>query len=327
MRIELPLEVLGLLAPILSWVEASEEVRLPGRRHRRPRGVAERQQGWLSRELPTYSRDTLDEILERARETAGTHYGAPRPPLWARAGARDAVRGLSPERDYDLMRVFLRLGDRYFEWNGYKLRVRVGHLGELHELAARFPVAHLIRHTHARAVAGAHLSHRRARLLPERLSALQTASRSLRAVVGRGLSEGHLHLWGVPSADEVWADHLLSRPATGALRRFSSPERQLLRLGRFALGSMAFGTLMAIHRDPFFEHALARSEPGNEGRQIRATASAKERSRGASRPSAYSPDSMSSIEPPTRRSRSCAPAVCAGTSTARPATSSTAAVR
>ncbi|MCP3961149.1 MAG: hypothetical protein GY719_25160 [bacterium] len=260
MKIKLPLEVLGRLAPLLSWVEAAEDVRLPGRGHRRARRFEERPRAWLRRELPTYSRDTLDEILE---QTEAPEDGW-RPPPWWTAVWDDGTEKIGPYRHYDLAAMLGRLGQRYFDWTGSKLRVRVGLLEELHELAARFPAAHLIRHTHARAVSRGYLSARRARQLPERLSALHTESRSLRAVVERGLSEGHLHLWGVTSADEVWADHLLSRPASGRLSRFSSRERQLLRLGRAAMGALALAVLMARHRDSLFEEMLARRRPGSD---------------------------------------------------------------
>ena len=51
--------------------------------------------------------------------------------------------------------------------------------------------------------------------MPEQLGLLHTSSHALRSVVNRGLAEGHLHLWGVLTADETWADHLLKPPPPG----------------------------------------------------------------------------------------------------------------
>ncbi len=260
MRIELPLEVLGLLAPLLSWVEANEETRLPGRGHRRSRRFHERPLAWLRRELPTYSRDTLDEILEQIEKPNAR----PSPPWWTPVWS-DGTEKIGPFHSYDLAEALGRLNRRYFNWTGNKLRVRVGRLEELHELSARFPAAHLIRHTHARAIARGFLAPQRASELPERLSALHTESRGLRAVVERGLSDCHLHLWGVTSADEVWADHLLSRPAPGRLQSFSSRERQLLRLGRSAVGALALAVLMARHRERLFESLLDSRRSATDG--------------------------------------------------------------
>ncbi|MCP4655689.1 MAG: hypothetical protein GY856_09750, partial [bacterium] len=244
MKIRLPLEVLGLVAPVLTWVEGREPIRLPRRGQPRDSSIEEAEEAWLRRELPTYSRDTVDEILQLTRDDAD-------PPAadWLSRG--DARRQpMVPPADYDLATAFDRLGDRYFQWNGNELCVRAGRLEELHELGSRFPVCHLIRHRHARASIEGFLTQRRALELPERLGALPSASRSLRVLIERGLSEGHIHFWGVTHADEVWANHLLAPPAAGKGGELSAAEIRLLQLGRFSLRILALAILLAKRRIP-----------------------------------------------------------------------------
>ncbi len=247
-RVELPLEVLGLVAPILAWVEYSQNRYLPqrGRKGRSLFDVA--QEGWLRQELPSYSLDTVDEILELARRTRRRRRSPS--PIWP--VARGAVNrpAMAPPPGYDLADVLGRLGKRYFQWSSNELCVKAGMLEEIHELGTRLPVCHLIRHAHAQAVVEDMLSRRRVLAMPEQLGALPTASRSLRVVVERGLSEGHLHFWGVTHVDEVWANHLLGRPIPRRLRPFAAPEVRLLRLGRFSVRILALAVLFALRPTP-----------------------------------------------------------------------------
>ncbi|HSK77595.1 MAG TPA: hypothetical protein VLQ45_14180 [Thermoanaerobaculia bacterium] len=238
MRSNLPLEVLGLMGPVLSWIEGTEGLRLPQSWLVDGIHPKEREQGWLLRELPTYSYDNVDEILKLRRKEGSEDW---RPPLWVKRARRE----VAPPADFDLMEAFGRLGERYFRWNSSELRVQEGRLEELHELALRFPVAHLIRSMHARVVAAGHLSAERALDLPEHLSLLHTSSHGLWTVVHRGVSEGHMHLWGVMSADEVWADHLLEALTPEALKGFSPEERRLLVLSRACVRLLALGVLFA----------------------------------------------------------------------------------
>lgn len=237
MRPQLPLEVLGLMGPILSWVEGGEELRLPKQWIGGGLAPAARERAWLIRELPTYSYDTVDEVVRMARRGRA----APsRPRAWT--SSRPRWR-LEPPEDYFLPDVFRRLAKRYFRWSGSDLRVRAGLMEEVHELSLRFPVGHLVRHAHARAVAAGFLRAERALDLPEQLSALHTTSRGLKTVVDRGVSEGHLHFWGVTSADEAWADHLLQELGTGIFERFSPAELRLLTLSRYGARLLALGLL------------------------------------------------------------------------------------
>lgn len=226
------------MSPVLSWIEGTEGLRLPQSWLVDGIPPEEREQGWLLRELPAYSYDNVDEILTLGRREGSEDR---RPPLWMKRARRE----VAPPADYDLMEAFGRLGERYFRWNSSELRVQEGRLEELHELALRFPVAHLIRSMHARAVAAGHLSAERAIDLPEPLSLLHTSSHGLWTVVHRGVSEGHMHLWGVMSADEVWADHLLETLTPEALKGFPSEERRLLLLSRACVRLLALGLLFA----------------------------------------------------------------------------------
>jgi len=239
MKIRLPLEVLGFVAPVLTWVERRERLRLPRRGQPRDSSLEEAEKAWLRHVLPTYSHDTVDEILQLTRGAAD-----PPPADWLSRGD-DRRQPMVPPADYDLTTAFDHLGDRYFQWNGNELCVRAGRLEELHELGSRFPLCHLIRHRHASALTEGFLTPRRALELPERLSALPSASRSLRVLIERGLSEGHLHFWGVTHADEVWANHLLARPAAGKGGELSAAETRLLQLGRFSLRILALALLLA----------------------------------------------------------------------------------
>ncbi len=249
MRSDLPLEVLGLLAPVLSWVEGHEGIGLPQRGRERQPAFGQRQEAWLHDELPIYSRDTIDEILELRTDPDAAEARELPQTTW-RSSTRSSLHPVSPPRGYDLAPVLRRLCRRYLDWNGNELCVRAGLMEELHLLAARVPLCHLIRYRHAKAVLRGWMSPHVALDLPDRLGALHSASRSLRAVVERGVGEGHLHLWGVLSADETWADHLLGKRPIGRLRRFREPDSKLFRLGRVALSTLAIAVLRAAQPSP-----------------------------------------------------------------------------
>lgn len=238
---ELPLQVYGLVAPVLCWVEGSEGYRLPETWMGGELTVEDRERAWLTRELPTYSQDSLDEIrhLDRDREEGIDRQTATRRLL---SGRRSAM---SPPEGYDLQMVFEELSQRYFQWSGNELAIRSERLVELHELALRFPVRHLIRYRHARAVAHGVLTADRALELPEQMGRLHTTSQGIRAVVERGLTEGHLHLGGVTSADEGWADHLLRKISGEDLEGFGREEQRLLTLSRAAVRLLALALLHA----------------------------------------------------------------------------------
>lgn len=250
MKSQLPLEVLGLVGPILCWIEGSERVELPETWMGPKFGIDERIDAWLVQELPNYSRDNIAEIRWLARESShrseeedlvAMRTRTPRMPLGDARGVR-----LSPPQGYDLSDVFDRLGERYFEWSGNELSIRWRMVEELHELALRFPVRHLIRYRHARAVASRVVKLDRALELPEQLSRLHSTSQGIRAVVERGLAEGHVHLWGVMSADEVWADHVLRRLSLKNLERFPEHEQRLILLSRMASRLVALAVVYAV---------------------------------------------------------------------------------
>jgi hypothetical protein len=199
----------------------------------------ERVRGWLVRELPTYSWDSIEEIqrLARRRSTGGT-------PSWQyELTAPHLTSGMEPPRGYDLADAFERLSERYFQWSGNELSVTAQRVEELHEVALRFPVRFLIRYRHARAVATGILAADEALELPVQMSRLHSTAQSIRAVIERGLTEGHLHLWGVTSADESWADHLLRPISQGSLAGFSKEHERLLILSRCAVRMLALGLL------------------------------------------------------------------------------------
>ena len=237
MRSSLPMEVLGLVSPILSWVEGSERLRLP--QHWLPdMPLHTREQAWLLRELPTYSYDNVDEILQLRNELVGGR---------GQGSRSSRERGLpAPPPEFSLSKMFERLGNRYFVWNGNELSAREGLLNELHELAVRFPVGHLIRFRHAEAVGSGLLSSERAFRQPEQLGLLHSTSYGLRTVINRGLSEGHMHLWGVTNAEDGWADQLLKHLTPGALEAVQAEERRLLILGRTAVRLLALGVLHEV---------------------------------------------------------------------------------
>lgn len=238
MSSKLPLKVLSQTGPILCWIEGSEGLRFPETWQTSGLPLEAREQAWLLHELPTYSFDNVDEVLSLAR-------GKSRRKSRRLPSELAEQRRLSPPAGYDLARAFRELAERYFRWSGSELTVREGKMEELHELALRFPVVHLVRRLHADAVVRGALSAERALDLPEQPSLLHTASHGLRTMVHRGVSEGHLHLWGVTSAGEVWADHLLQPLAPEFLASFRAEDLRLLRLSRAGVSLLALAVLVA----------------------------------------------------------------------------------
>lgn len=242
MRSNLPLAVLGAVSPILSWIEGTDGLRFPESWLVDGIPPGERERAWLVRELPTYSYDNVDEIIDLDRQALGPRWKERRPGTWAKRVPRE----VAPPPGYDLAATFQRLGERYFRWNSSELCVQEWRMEELHELALRFPVAHLIRSVHARAVSAGYLAEERALDLPEQLSLLHTSSHGLRTVVHRGVSEGHMHFSGVITAGEVWADHLLQTVTPAAIRGFSLQDQRLLGLSRAGVRLLALGVLLAL---------------------------------------------------------------------------------
>lgn len=237
MRIELPLEVLGRLGPILSWVEGMESLSWPTTWISDAVDRHERERAWLVRELPTFSFDTVDAVIDLARS-----------PKDGRSRTRRGFGGrivhdLSPPASYDLVAVFDRLAQRYFIWNGGAVCVRAGRMEELHELSLRFPVGHLIRHAHGHAVSRGWAKEWEALHLPEQVGLLPSNSYPLRTVVRSGLTEGHLHLMGVSNAEENWADNLLQTYSADALQGFKTNEKRLILLNRYAGRILALAVL------------------------------------------------------------------------------------
>lgn len=237
----LPLEILGVVGPILCWVEGVQRPGLPESWYSSNCSFEDRVRAWLMRDLPTYSFDTLDEIIRLARDRR-------RPcdfPLEPRR-AKDRLSPMAPPEGFDLVYMFHRLFDRYLQWTGNELCIREGRIVELHELAMRFPVRHLIRYCHADAVVRGYISIRRALELPVQMSQLHITSQGLRTVVEQGVSEGHLHLNGVINADESWADHLLRRLTPGVKDSFTPEADRLLVLSRTAVRLLAIGVLYSF---------------------------------------------------------------------------------
>lgn len=237
----LPLEVLGLMGPLLCWVEGIQRPGVPESWYAQNFSFEERLQGWLMRELPTYSYDNLQEIIKLAGDLRmPSNY--PGEPL----RSKYRKNTMAPPPGFDLVYIFHRLSRRYFQWAGNELCIRDGRMVELHELAMRFPVRHLIQYCHADAVARGYMSFEHVFELPVHMSQLHTTYQGLRTVVEHGLSEGHLHLNGIVSADECWTDHLLRRLAPGARDGFTPEANRLLVLSRTAVRLLAIGVLYSF---------------------------------------------------------------------------------
>ncbi len=247
---ELPLEVIGLTAPLLCWVEGESGPRLPEAGTGSLLSAKEREERWLVGQLPTASLDKIEEIVAMARQPrAGV---SPSPEQQRKLvletrkrapGARSNVPRLEPQKDVDLATVLSRLSRRYLVWSGGQVCIREGRMEELHELSLRLPVAHLIRQVHAEAVVADFIAADRAMELPEQVSLLPSNSYSLRTVVKRGLSEGHLHLNGVTNATDVWNQALLARRGLGTEGRWTRGDARLLFLGRCSAQVLALAIL------------------------------------------------------------------------------------
>jgi len=235
MKADLPLEVLGQLGPILSWVEPGEGATFPQSWQDISSKFGDREQSWLVHELPTYSYDTIGEIIRLSRDDM--KYKGLAKSKWRPLSLRSPAY-------YNLASIFKALSERYFRWSGGKVAVREGRMVELHELGLRFPAGHLVQHARALAVARGVIDEERARKWPEIISLLPSNSFGLRTVVRRGLSEGHLHLQGVPSAEESWPDVLLRNFHIEAAGRFPEQERRLMTLARFSGRLLALAVLI-----------------------------------------------------------------------------------
>lgn len=238
MKSVLPLEVLGLVGPILCWVESTQRPGLPESWRTRGFDFEERVRNWLMQELPTYSYDNLDEVISLAGDRRVLYLFPYKP-----RGACDQAKLRILPKGFDLTCMFSQLSRRYFQWAGSELCIRENRIVELHELAMRFPVRHLIQFCHAEALARGYISMDRAFELPSQMSQLPTTYQSLRTVVDKGLSDGHLHLKGVINADEAWSDHLLQRLTSGAKEDLSDERHRLLTLGRSVIRLLAAGLL------------------------------------------------------------------------------------
>ncbi len=237
----LPFEVLGQVAPILSWVEGAHGSRLPESWNADAVPFAERERAWFLAELPAYSYDNVDDIVDGTR----TRHGLAKPVALPTSvgGVRPS---LSPPPGYDLLEAFGMLSRHFLVWNGAELCVRAGRMEELHELAIRMPVGHVVRHGHARALAQGLITQEGALELPELVTLLPTDSFGLRSVVRRGLSESHLHLTGVTSAEESWADNLLR---TVSVPAGDPAEKRLLILNLFCGRLLALAVWASLEDD------------------------------------------------------------------------------
>ena len=238
----LSFEVLGQVAPVLAWAEGDSGSRLPPTWTTESVPFKEREHGWLLRELPTYSYDNVEEIVKGTRSR---HRGA-KPADLPFAREPRCRPSLSPPADYDLLQAFRQLNQYFLVWNGTEPCIRQGRMEELHELAIRLPGGHIVRHGHARAVSEGLLSFDEALELPELVTLLPSNSFGLRSVVRQGLSESHLHLNGVISAEETWADSLLKPHSARAIRGRTQAERRLLVLNLFAGRLLALAVWMSL---------------------------------------------------------------------------------
>ncbi|MCB1034738.1 MAG: hypothetical protein KDD47_12980, partial [Acidobacteria bacterium] len=243
----LPFDLLGQVGPILAWTEGRVAGRLPTAWSAPAQPFKDRERAWLLGELPTYSYDNVDDIVAGAR---GAHRrGRYRPASLPREKLTETPR-LSPPKDFDLLDAFRFLNEYFFQWNGTEPCIRDGRMEDLHELGLRLPMGHVVRHAHARTVAEGVMSFDEALRLPELVTLLPSNSFGMRNVVRKGLSESHLHLRGVISAEETWADNLLKPIASGAIRGSSQEERRLLVLNLFAGRLLALAVWMSLVTEP-----------------------------------------------------------------------------
>ena len=245
----LSFKVLGQVSPLLAWAEGEEGSRLPSTWSSEIRPFRERERSWLLDELPTYSLDNVDDIVRgiRTRHTDG----GPRPARMPRLAIENRPR-LDPPEDYDLLEVFRVLNQYFFIWNGTEPCVREGRMEELHELGIRLPLGHIVRHGHAREISEGVLAFEEALRQPELVTLLPSNSFGMRSVVRKGLSESHLHLKGVTSAEETWTNNLLGPLSAGSIQGDTPEERRLLVLNLLAgkLLAIAVWTSFARPQDP-----------------------------------------------------------------------------
>ena len=242
MRFPLPLEVLGRLAPLLSLTQGEGMPRDRSSllwhsvQHQEQRGrpgqVGFREEAWVGSRLGGVNRDTLQKVvglgLPRSREDPST-------PLTPKPSVVDRTE------QYDLADTFRFLGRRYFRWAGRQLKIRADRMEEVHQLARLFPVSQIVRFLHAKALDDNILPFDDLLQLPVYLHAFESGNRMLQALVQRGLAEGHMHLWGVTSSEEVWADHLLApdRP----MSQKGENSRHLRHVSRLLLRALVFALL------------------------------------------------------------------------------------
>lgn len=237
----LPLEVLGLLSPILSWVESGDRHGMAAAGQRNKFSINDRIQDWLVKELPTYSYDTLDEIHEAA-------FASP-----------EAGTNVAASDHFPLTHMLRKLSLHYLEWRGNKLCIKDGRMVELHELAMRFPVQHLIRYRYVDAAVRGYIPMERALDLPVLMNQLDTSYQGMCTLVSRGLSEGHLHLGGVIGVEETWADQLLGWLSPGNTNRGHAANDCFILLGRIAVRLLAMGLL--------YRHALPYGDAGEAAQE------------------------------------------------------------
>jgi len=239
----LPFDLLGQVGPILAWAEGDFGSRLPIAWSARERPFRDRERGWLLGELPTYSYDNVDDIVSGARRE---HRRQSRRPAKLPKQRQSGVPSLSPPPNFDLIDCFRFLNEYFFLWNGTEPCIRDGRMEDLHELALRLPLGHIVRHSHAQAVSEGVMSFEEALRLPELVTLLPSNSFGMRSVVRQGLSESHLHLKAVVSAEETWADNLLKPITSSAIRGRNQEERRLLLLNLFAGRLLALAVWMSL---------------------------------------------------------------------------------
>lgn len=240
---KLPFDILGQVGPVLSWVESDDGGPLPDTWTSKAQPFQKRENGWLLDQLPTYSVDNVREIVIGTRFRHRRQKIRPAKLPFREERQRPA---LDPPYDYDLLQAFSRLNQHFLIWNGTEPCIRAGLMEELHELAQRLPSSHIVRHGHARAVAEGVLSIDEALDLPENITLLPSNSFGLRSVVRRGLSEGHLHLTAVTSAEETWADSLLQPLSHTSISGSNPQEHRLLVLNLFAGRILALAVWMSV---------------------------------------------------------------------------------
>ena len=241
----LPLEILPLLSPILHWVEGGASPGLPSAW--KDPNIKTRQElpewSWLQRELPSSSMETYGGIFAASRETQQ----APSLNLRSHRG-----RVLDPPADYSLVEALERLSQHFFCWVGNELCVLEHKMQDVHALARRFPVPHLIRFAYAKNITRKYLTFEDCLRRPMRLSHLPSNYKSLRTQMEKGLFEGHLHLSSLLGPEEVWVADILAPNFHTRNHLFNSEELRLSFLGRMLVSTLA--VILAIEDQPDSKH-------------------------------------------------------------------------